>query len=334
VNTENEQKKDLGPVITRRRIINLTGWAIADLLISLWMGQQAYRWMPPQASAESVLVDQLFSFMTTLGCFIFLGVVGTLLYSILFHRAAKYDASDGPAIEGNLTLEIVWTAIPIALVIWIGAVSYQTYDRMSILGPIAPKPMATVATTVATVPFEPERQAASSSAVTPPTATLPPTAPIEVHARQWAWEFRYPEQGISSTELHLPVNQRAQFKLTSEDVLHGFFVPAFRVKQDIIPGREIDFSLTPIREGRYRLRDSEYSGTYFAANQANVVVESAQSYAQWLADASTSKRQPAENVAAQEFAALQGFNRFRWETVTPAQAPLVNHSSSEEDSHE
>ena len=134
MNTENTRTRDLNRVLNRRRIINLTGLAAVNLLISLWMGQQAYRWLPPQASAESVLVDKLFSFMTAVGCFIFIGVVGTLLYSMVFHRAAKYDTSDGPPIEGNVKLEIVWTAVPIILIIWIGTVSFNTYDQMSIFG--------------------------------------------------------------------------------------------------------------------------------------------------------------------------------------------------------
>ncbi|NEO93061.1 MAG: cytochrome c oxidase subunit II, partial [Moorea sp. SIO3G5] len=119
-----------------RRILTLVVVAIALAGISLWMGQQAYSWFPPQASAESLLVDDLFSFLVTLGTFIFLGVVGTLTYSVLFQQAGKYDLSDGPPIEGNITLEIVWTAIPLALVIWIAAYSYQVYDQMSILGPM------------------------------------------------------------------------------------------------------------------------------------------------------------------------------------------------------
>jgi heme/copper-type cytochrome/quinol oxidase subunit 2 len=187
--------------------------------------------------------------------------MGTMLYSIIFQRAPKYDSSDGPPIEGNVKLEIVWTAIPILLVIWIAGFSYQTYDRMSILGAIEPRAMGMATAEAATLAVE-----------------EPTQPPIEVYARQWAWEFYYPDQDIRSTELHLPVDQRAQLLLSSEDVLHGFFVPAFRIKQDVVPGREIDFEFTPIREGRYRLRDSEYSGTYFAANQTNVVVESSEDY--------------------------------------------------------
>jgi cytochrome c oxidase subunit 2 len=306
--------------MSRRTIVGLVVLAIADLLVSLWMGQQAYGWMPVQASAESVLVDNLFSFMTTLGSFIFLGVMGTLLYSILFQRAAKYDASDGPNIEGNVKLEVVWTAIPILLVIWIATVSYQTYDRMSILGSIEPRAMGMATAEAADLSTE---------------LAAEPASPIQVAARQWAWEFHYPDAGVRSTELHLPVNQRAQLVLSSEDVLHGFFVPAFRVKQDVIPGRAIDFEFTPIREGRYRLRDSEYSGTYFAANQTNVVVESPEDYQDWLMTAAARSPFPAENVAFEEFNQTDSSAiGLGWQTVKPAPAPLVNFASSEEDTHE
>ncbi len=299
--------------MNRRTILLLSGLAALNAVLSLWVGQQAYRWMPPQASAEAVLVDNLFSFMTTLGSFIFLGVMGTLLYSILFQRAAKYDTSDGPPIEGILALEVVWTAIPIVLVIWIAGFSYQTYSRMNILGSI-------------------ETPGAGEAAL---VAAGTGDRPIEVRSRQWAWEFHYPDAKVSSTELHLPVNQRANFLLTSEDVLHGFFIPAFRVKQDIVPGREIEFAFTPIREGRYRLRDSEYSGTYFAANQTNVVVESTDDYQQWLAAAASTPPTAAENVAFEEYSrtTAAGTN-LGWKTVEPAPAPVVNFASSEADPHE
>ncbi|MEO0868558.1 MAG: cytochrome c oxidase subunit II [Cyanobacteria bacterium J06642_11] len=288
--------------MNRRQLVWLVGLALTNLLFSLWMGQQAYKWMPPQASAEAVLVDHLFSFMTVIGSFIFVGVTGTLLYSIIFQRAAKYDASDGPPIEGNVTLEIIWTAIPILLVIWIATVSYQTYHDMSILGPITNAGLT-------------EKVAATEH------------PPIEVRSRQWAWEFYYPEANVSSTELHLPIDQRARFKLTSEDVLHGFYVPAFRVKQDIVPGKEIDFSFTPIRLGRYRLRDSEYSGTYFAANQTDVVVETPEAYQQWLNTTAALSPTTASNTAYDEYQKVIKSSGFRWDTVPPAPAPTVNYSA-------
>lgn len=325
MNTENERTSDLNQVLDRRRIMGLAGLAVANLAISYWMGQQAYSWMPPQASAESVLVDKLFSFMTAVGTFIFIGVVGTLLYSIVFQRAAKYDPTDGPPIEGNLWLEIIWTAVPIVLIVWIGTVSYNTYDQMSLLSPFAPREMKTAGT----IPGDKKEKVPGD---TEPTKNWPP---IEVHSRQWSWEFRYPDDGVSSTELHLPINQRARFKLTSEDVLHGFYMPAFRVKQDIIPGKEIDFSFTPIRAGRYRLRDSAYSGTYFADNQTNVVVESEEDYEQWLLAAAETLPTAAENVADEVFSrAAEGSISLGWATVKPAPAPIVNYSSSVKDSYE
>ncbi|MGF1536384.1 MAG: cytochrome c oxidase subunit II [Elainellaceae cyanobacterium] len=304
-----------------RNIFILSGLAIAYALISLWVGQQAYGWMPPQASAESMLVDDLFSFLVTLGTFIFLGITGTLLFSMIFQRAAKYDYSDGPGIEGNITLEVVWTAIPFALVIWIGVYSYQIYDQMGILSPMNHGGQGAMGMAVA------EAAPVTTEEAVPPQ--------IEVRARQWAWEFHYPDQNVTSTELHLPVNQRARLLLSSEDVLHGLYVPAFRVKQDIVPGEEIGFEFTPIREGRYRLRDSQYSGTYFAANQTNVVVESEEDYQDWLTTAADQPPAPAENRAYAEFSrAEQNPISLGWESVKPAPAPVVNYSSSNQDSYE
>ena len=340
-NTE-DRTRNLGRVFNRRRIINLTLLFTANLLISLWMGQQAYTWLPPQASAESILVDKLFSFMTAVGTFILIGVTGTLLYSFTFQRAAKYDDSDGPPIEGNFWLEVVWTGVPIILILWIGTVSFKTYDQMSILGDISPQMLSQSLgqtqgsdappqemETVQTVPGEPTQKVAASP--DEPASNQP----IQVISRQWSWEFRYPDQNVSSTELHLPVDKRAQFKLNSEDVIHGFYIPAFRVKQDIIPGKDIDFSFTPIRVGRYRLRDSLYSGTYFAINQTNVVVESEEDYKQWLASAAATEPTPAENISINEFnEATEGTISLGWATVKPAPPPTVNHSASEQDTYE
>jgi cytochrome c oxidase subunit 2 len=152
---------------------------------------------------------------------------------------------------------------------------------------------------------------------------------IEVHSRQWAWEFRYPNSNVTSTELHLPNNQRVKLTLQSEDVLHGFYIPASRVKQDIIPGRVIDFEFTPIREGKYRLRDSQYSGTYFAAMQTDVVVESSEAYQKWLAAAAAQPPTAAYNRAFAEYNRAQNPISAGWKTIVPASPPVVNYSSSQ-----
>ncbi len=332
-----------------RNILKLITSAIALAAVSFWIGQQAYSWLPPQAAAESILVDDLFSFLVGMGAFIFLGVTGALIYSIVFHRATKYDMSDGPPIEGNITLEIVWTVIPLVLVFWIAVYSYQVYDQMSILGrdevahlniPVGNKSIdrksidrksidrksvvhkSVVHKSVNYKPVDtPANQIKTQYLIQPPEK-------IEVVAKQWAWVFRYPEENITSTELHLPVNQRATLALKSEDVIHGFYIPAFRVKQDVIPLQTIDFEFTPIREGTYRLRDSQYSGTYFAAMQANVVVESQEKYNLWLKEASTHEPSPAPNQAASEFARrTQKSSKSGWVTVVPAEPQEVNYHS-------
>ena len=287
--------------------------ALALGTISIWIGQLSYSWLPPQASAESQLVDNLFSFLVTLGTFILLGVTGTVMYSVLFHRAGRYDLSDGPPIEGNVTLEVIWTTIPFLLVLWIAVYSYQTYTEMSIRGPMEMAHMQKLEA-IAPAYAEPINKATESM------------TNIEVEAKQWAWIFRYPERNITSTELHLPVDRRAHLILRSPDVIHGFYIPAFRVKQDIIPQQNIDFEFTPIRTGKYRLRDSQYSGTYFAAMQADVVVESMADYQQWLAEATQKIPSPAPNQAASEYAEReQESAKAGWATIVPAAAPTVNY---------
>jgi cytochrome c oxidase subunit 2 len=292
-----------------KRILTIAQVALVLTFISLWMGQLSYSWLPPQASVESQLVDNLFSFLVTLGTFIFLGVTGTLVYSIVFHRAGRYDTSDGPALEGNVILEVVWTAIPLVLVFWIAFYSYQTYEKMAIKGPMEIAHLH--------MPMEME-----SAYAAPMNEAIEPIEKIDVTAKQWAWVFHYPEQNITSSELHLPVNRRTRLALRSQDVLHGFYVAALRVKQDIIPQRTIDFEFTPIRPGKYRLRDSQYSGTYFAAMQADVVVESLEDYQKWLRESATRKPSPAPNQAAAEYASREQGN---WATIVPVEPPLVNY---------
>ncbi len=298
-------------------ILTVFAGAIAVTVISLWIGKQAYTWLPPQAAAESQLIDDLISFLVTLGAFIFLGVTSTLMYSIIFHRAKEGDLTDGPHIEGNVTLEVVWTAIPIMLVLWIAGYSYQVYEQMGIQGPMELVHL--------------HNPVGMESAYAAPmenkgTSVVSPSENIEVVAKQWAWVFHYPEKNVTSTELHLPSDRRVHLALQSEDVLHGFYIPAFRLKQDIIPNHTIDFEFTPTRVGQYRLTDSQYSGTYFATMQANVVVESPEDYQQWLAQAATQKPSPANNQAASEYAQASSQSvKTGWPTVAPAASPLVNY---------
>lgn len=303
-----------------RTILALGSFAAFLTVVSIWVAQQAPSWLPPQASAESKPIDELFSILTGIGTFILLGITLVLLYAVLFQRAGKYDFSDGPPIEGNTAVEIIWTLVPLGLVIWIATYSYQIYDSIAIRGPMELVHLHN--------PIE------MKAAYAVPLDEIKPQLPsedIDVTAKQWAWVFRYPKQNVTSTELHLPINQRIHLVLHSDDVIHGFYVPAFRLKQDVIPNRTIDFEFTPIRAGRYRLRDSLYSGTYFAANQADVVVESVEDYDRWLTTAASQTPTAAYNPASAEYTRASKKTLVRgWKSVPPAPPPVVNFAPKQE----
>lgn len=315
-----------------RAILIMAIYAILVTLASVWMAKQSYSWFPPEAAAEAKLLDDLFSLFTGLGTFIYLGVIGPFIYSLIFHRASKYDLSDAPPIEGNTWLEIVWTGVPLVLVLTLSFVSYRTYEKMAVRGPmeLVHLHMPQVMESAYAAPFDSTPQQEIQQAV-----ETSPVEHIDVIAKQWAWIFHYPEQDVTSTELHLPVDRRVKFTLRSEDVLHGFYIPAFRLKQDVVPNHAIDFELTPIKTGTYRLRDSMYSGTYFAANQTDVVVQSPDEYQHWLANAAAQTPSPAFNQAAYEYSQTSkpgaGSTKDQvtirgWETVPPAPPPVVNYA--------
>ena len=286
-----------------------------DLLISKFMASWSYSWFPVQASSAAPYVDNLFAFETGIGTFIFLGCSGVIGWVLIFNRAPKYDESFGEPIEGNTNLEIVWTVIPLLLVIAIAIYSTNVNSTLKNLGSKSK--------------YDPQKDLIQNSEIGPEISD----APIDVIARQWNWEFVYPE-GFSSSELHLPINNKINFRLISKDVLHGFYIPAFRLKQDIIPGSVIEYSLTPTRVGVYRLRDSMFSGTYFSENQTNVIVESKDSYQNWINK--TVKKVP---VSGLNQAGILYKKRLKkgnrgWATVPPTSAPMVNEPGNYQQPHD
>lgn len=292
-------------------------WVGITVVFSHWMGQQAHRWLPVQASNAAPLVDDLFSFETSIGTFVFVGVVSVMLWVMLFNRAEKYDDTDAVPIEGNTRLEVIWTAVPFVLVMAIAFYTIQATSELGVLGPMEHIHLRDQQEELGGFPGD-----------------RLPTEQVEVIARQWSWEFRYPASDVSSTELHLAVNQPLTFRLVSEDVLHGFYIPAFRIKQDVIPGRAINLNITPTREGVYRLRDSQFSGTWFATNQANVVVESEDSHRAWLEQAARTPLQPGLTLAVSEYATRQARTNPGWATVPPAPPPQVNVPGSPNQPHD
>jgi cytochrome c oxidase subunit II len=311
--------------INRLAVALVTVAVGVDALISLWMAKVSHQWLPVQASAAAPYVDDLFGLETGIGTFIFLGCISVMAWTVLFNRAPKYDMEDGAPIEGNLRLEIAWTIVPLVIVMLIAAHAIRVSDTLATLGP--KQRVAGGAEAL---------QVAESGAALPSEAAATSEAdygPIEVIGRQWSWEFVYPN-GVRSTELHLPVDRRVRFKLVSMDVLHGFYIPAFRLKQDLIPGSVIDYSLVPTRVGRYRLRDSMFSGGYFASNQTDVVVESPEQFRGWLAAAAQQPLHPGFNAATDLYRLRLEKGDKGWATVPPVAPPLVNVSADPFAHHE
>ncbi len=272
---------------------------LLDAAITAWVVRQVPAWLPVQASSAAPHVDALFTLETGIGTFLLVGCVAVILYTVLTRRAPKYDVVNGDPIEGNLRLEITWTILPLVVVMLITWHATRVNATLATLG--------------------------GKQRVTGPEQALSVAAdgPVQVIARQWSWEFVYPN-GVRSAELHLPVDQQAELELISMDVLHGLYIPAFRLKQDLIPGSVISYRLTPTREGRYRLRDSMFSGAYFGSNQTDVVVHSPEGFDTWLADAARQPLQPSWNPAQELWQRRRQRGDQGWATVPPAPPPMVN----------
>ncbi|HEY9599606.1 MAG TPA: cytochrome c oxidase subunit II [Cyanophyceae cyanobacterium] len=282
------------------------------LFVSHWIGQQAFAWMPPQATTEAQKVDDLFSFLVSIGAFIFLGLVGMMAYSVLFFRAPKEDYSEGHPSRGDIRLEILWTAAPTLLVMWIAFKGFTIYQQLNILG------LGQVVHLH--LPLETEPAYAEAVSDIP----KPAAEAIDVFVKQWNWSFRY-SNNVTSQELHLAVNRPTRLNLHAQDVLHSFYIPEFRLQQYIVPGRHIDIVLTPIHIGKYHLKDSLFSGTYFALMDATVYVESPQDYTQWLTQtAAEGEPTSATNQAVAEYTQpSKTLLKSGWYTIAPAQSPVI-----------
>ncbi|MFN9646190.1 MAG: cytochrome c oxidase subunit II [Cyanobacteriota bacterium] len=295
-----------------RAVLPIVLALLADAALTRWVVARVPQWLPVQASTAAPHVDALFALETGIGTFLFVGCVAVILYTVLFRRAPKYDLVNGDPIEGNLRLEITWTLIPLVIV---ALLTWQAMRVNNTLATLGGKQRVAGGAEAMAVSAEARTVAGAQAAL--------PYGPVQVIARQWSWEFVYPE-GVRSAELHLPVDQLAQLELVSLDVLHGFYVPAFRLKQDVIPGSVIAYRLTPTREGRYRLRDSMFSGAYFASNQTNVVVEAPEVFQTWLREAARQPLQPSWNPALDLHARRLQRGDQGWATVPPAPPPVVN----------
>lgn len=166
--------------------------------------------------------------------------------SSLFRTRREGDTADAVHIEGNTNLEIVWTIIPLFLVM---AFAYLGAGNLA------------------------EIQRADPNAMV-----------VNVTGQQWSWSFEYPEYGVTTTELHLPVGKQVYLQMTARDVIHSFWVPEFRPKQDLVPGRITTLRITPTVIGNYKVRCAEMCGTSHAYMEQPVIVSSQADFDSWMAE--------------------------------------------------
>jgi cytochrome c oxidase subunit 2 len=223
-------------------------WVVGILVIVTavltYVGLNSIGLMPMEASAQSVSIDWLWNWEIIAISFLFSLIVVPMVYSLIVFRRRKGETGDGEHIEGNATLEITWTVIPLIIVLvfaYMGAYSLGDIRRVD------------------------------------PNALV-----IKVKAQQWVWTFEYPEYGIISKELHLPVNKQVVLQMQSADVIHSFWVPEFRVKQDVVPGRVNEYRITPTLIGNYKVRCAELCGTSHAYMEGPVIVDSQVDYTAWI----------------------------------------------------
>jgi cytochrome c oxidase subunit 2 len=107
---------------------------------------------------------------------------------------------------------------------------------------------------------------------------------VKVTGQQWSWSFEYPAYGVTSTEMHVPVEKQVLLQMTSRDVIHSFWVPEFRPKQDLVPGRITQLRITPTVIGDYKVRCAELCGTSHYSMEQPVIVESQADFDAWMAE--------------------------------------------------
>ena len=271
------------------------GLSVVLVLVGLWVGQNV-NLLPIDASANAPVYDELFQVLFSIGTSLLLGIVGLLIYSLIRYRRVAGDTSDGLAIEGNLPLEVFWTAVPAIVVLFIGIYSYDIYERMGGMAPLNDHSVHVMAASSESAMAPGMAMEASDGQAPPariwggisPTGAGAAAVQVDVSAMQFAFIFRYPESGIISGELHVPVGQAVALNMEAKDVIHAFWVPQFRLKQDVIPGQPTLLSFTATKAGRYPIICAELCGPYHGGMRSTVVVEDPDDYSAWV-----SKNSPA-----------------------------------------
>jgi cytochrome c oxidase subunit 2 len=202
---------------------------------------------PQQASTMASRVDNLYFFLLAVSVFFSLLIAGLIVFYAVRYRRRAPNAV-GTNIHGGLWLEVTWSVIPLLISLVIFYWGASVFFAMS----------------------------------SPPEETLN----IYVVGKQWMWKFQHLDGQREINELHVPVGRAVKLIMTSEDVIHDVFVPAFRVKADVLPGRYTHLWFQATTPGRYHLFCAEYCGTRHSGMTGEVVVMEPTEYQAWLSGGS------------------------------------------------
>ena len=204
-------------------------------------------WMPVEASSGAGPVDRIFGFIFWVSVFFFVLIVALMVAFVIRYRRrpGREDAETSP--RHNTALELTWTLIPIAIVVFIFVWGFKVYLDLN----------------------------------TPPANSYE----VLVTGQKWKWLFTYPN-GHVDEDLHVPLDTPIRLVMTSEDVIHGFYIPAFRLKRDVLPGRYVKVWFRAVRAGEYQIYCTQYCGTGHSDMWAKVVVHEPGGFERWLEEAS------------------------------------------------
>ena len=208
------------------------------------------RWFPVQASAQARNTDHLYHVLVIATIPIFVLVVGVILYCVWqFRMKPGEELKDGPPIHGNTRLEVFWTALPSVLLL--GMVGYS----FVVLHDNEKKPAHEIQ--------------------------------IGVTGQQFFWSFQYPPSvtggaPINSYKLYLPDNESVYFNMRSKDVIHAFYIPAFRLQEDVVPGITTHYLATPDRVGNYVAECNLLCGVGHSLMRTTVHVVTPEQFQAWI----------------------------------------------------
>lgn len=228
-------------------------WMVIHGLIASAVGIAvglAIEWFPEQASTQAAPIDRLYDILIWTSVPVFVTVAIIVLFSVRnFKMRPGEEQLDGPPIHGNTRLEVIWTAIPAVVLVVLCSYAW-----------------------IVLVDIE-EAQANEMR--------------VNVTGQQFAWTFEYPQPGgkpIKSTQLYLPKDRPVRFYVKALDVIHDFWVPAFRMKVDAVPGIETKYRVTPSRLGTYPVVCAELCGLGHAVMRATARVVTPAAFNAWLAE--------------------------------------------------